>query len=64
MGRKRGELPGRYVLPYVRRSAHRPGEYDEVGEYQEWIEPAPSPQDVAPRQLELSFDPDDDEKEN
>jgi hypothetical protein len=62
MGRKRGQLPGRYVLPHVRKWPHRPGEYVEVAEYQERIEPPPSPQDAAPPQGELALEPEDDEK--
>lgn len=44
MNRKRKGrlLPGRYVHPHVRRWPNRPGEYVNVSEYQERIEPPPS----------------------
>ncbi len=55
MPRKKGILPGRYVAPHIRKAPHRPSEYVPVSEYQEHVEPIPSPVENAPPQGELDL---------
>ena len=55
MPRKKGDLPGRYVPPHVRKWPNRPNEYVGVAEYQERVDPVPSPVESLPRQGELEL---------
>lgn len=55
MPRKMGDLPGRYVLPYVRSLPNQPSEYSNVSGYQERVEPNPSPLESVPPQGELEL---------
>lgn len=55
MKRKKGRLPGRYVPPHIRKHPNEPGEYVNVSDYQEHVEPPPSPVEVAPPQGELEL---------
>jgi hypothetical protein len=55
MKRKKGDLPGRYVPGHLRKWPHRPSEYVSVSEYQELVEPAPTPVEAVPRQGELDL---------
>lgn len=55
--RKGDLLPGRYVPRHLRKWPNRPGEYVNVSEYQEWIDPAPSQSESLPRQGELALKP-------
>ena len=55
MKRKKGDLPGRYVAPYIRKHPNQPGEYVNVSDYQERVEPIPSPVEITPPQGELEF---------
>jgi hypothetical protein len=57
MKRKKGELPGRYVPPYIRKWPNRHSDYVNVGAYQEQIEPIPAKTDVLPPQIEFDFTP-------
>jgi hypothetical protein len=45
MTRKKGDLPGRYVPPHLRKAPHRPSEYVHVSDWQEMVAPIPSPVD-------------------
>lgn len=56
MKRKKGDLPGRYVPPHIRRWPHRLGDYVNVAEYQERVEPTPSPLQPLQVQGELDLD--------
>jgi hypothetical protein len=56
MKRKKGDLPGRYVLPYVRTLSSQPGEYTNVSGYQERVEAVPSPVETVPPQGELDLE--------
>jgi hypothetical protein len=64
MRRRRGRLPGRYVPAHVRKWPHRPGEYVEVSDYQEHIDPPASRVEAVPKQGELALaaEESDDEK--
>ena len=42
MGRKKGDLPGRFVNAYLRKNPRQPREYVNVAEYQERVEVNPS----------------------
>ena len=53
MKRKKGDLPGRYVPPHIRKAPNRPSEYVNVSEYQERVEPIPSQLESIPLQGEL-----------
>lgn len=55
MKRKKGDLPGRYVAPYIRKRTDRPGEYANVSGYQERVERAPSPVESVLPQGELNL---------
>ncbi len=55
MKRRKGELPGRYVPPHIRKWPNRPSEYVNVSEYQEAVEPPPSSLEVVPPQGELEL---------
>jgi hypothetical protein len=55
MKRKPGDLLGRYVPPYIRKWPKRPWEYVNVAEYQEHVEPPPSPLEPLPMQGELDL---------
>jgi hypothetical protein len=55
MKRKKGRLPGRYVPPHIRKWPHCPSEYVKVAEYQERVEPDPSPIECVPPQGELDL---------
>jgi hypothetical protein len=55
MRRKPGDLPGRYVPPHIRKWPNRPREYVNVAEYQEHVEPPPSPVQPATLQGELDL---------
>jgi len=55
MKRKKGDLLGRYVPPYVRKWPGRPGEYVDVSEYQDSVDPPPAPLEAVPRQGELDL---------
>jgi hypothetical protein len=69
MKRTKGDLPGRYVPPYIRKRRKQPREYENVSGYQEHVEPPPSPLESISRQGEFDLptpaeegekDPDDD----
>jgi hypothetical protein len=69
MKRKKGDLPGRYVPPYIRKRRKQPCEYESVAGYQEYVEPLPSQLESMPQQGEFDLptpaeedekDPDDD----
>lgn len=55
MKRTKGDLPGRYVPPHVRKWPNRPGEFVPVSEYQERTEPAAAPVENTHRQGELDL---------
>jgi len=55
MKRKKGDLPGRYVPPHIRKAPKQPSEYVNVSEYQEHVEPPPSPVQSAALQGELDL---------
>jgi hypothetical protein len=59
VGRRKGELPGRFVNAYLRKSRNQPGAYENVAEYQERVEVTPSKlASVDPQgKLDLSVDP-------
>jgi hypothetical protein len=42
MGRKKGDLPGRFVNAHIRKNPNQPREYVNVAEYQERVEATPS----------------------
>lgn len=54
MKRKKGDLPGRYVPPHIRRAPNRPSDYVNVSEYQERVDPTPSP--LQPLQVQGELD--------
>jgi hypothetical protein len=58
VGRKKGDLPGRFVNAYLRKNPHQPGEYVNVAEYQERVEANLSKLELADPQgkLDLEFD--------
>jgi hypothetical protein len=58
MGRKKGDLPGRFVNAYLRKNPHQRGEYVNVAEYQERVEVNPSKLELVDPQgkFELSVD--------
>lgn len=66
MKRRRGDLPGRYVPPHLRKWPNWPCEYLNVSEYQERVEPPPSPmQAVTPQgELDLETDPQQEQKDD
>jgi hypothetical protein len=53
--KQKGDLPGRYVPPYIRKWPHKPYEYVNVAAYQEHVDPAPVPTTVQPPQIEFDF---------
>jgi hypothetical protein len=53
--REKGNFPGRYVPGHLRKWPQRPNEYVSVSEYQEHVEPTPSPVEGTPRQGELDL---------
>jgi hypothetical protein len=55
MKRKKGDLPGRYVPPHMRKWPKNPTEYVNVTAYQERIEPEPSELQLTPVQGELEL---------
>jgi hypothetical protein len=55
MKRKKGDLPGRYVPPHMRKWPKDPTEYVNVAAYQERIEPEPSELQLTPVQGELEL---------
>jgi hypothetical protein len=55
MQRKKGDLPGRYVPPYIRKAPNQPSDYVNVSDYQERVEPEPSPLEFIPLQGELDL---------
>jgi hypothetical protein len=55
MKRKKGDLPGRYVPPHIRKWPLRPSKYVNVDAYQEHVDPLPSKRDGPPPQLEFDF---------
>lgn len=55
MKRKKGDLPGRYVPPHIRKHPKQPSEYVNVSDYQERVEPIPSPVECIPPQGELEL---------
>jgi hypothetical protein len=55
MKRKKGDLPGRYVPPHMRKWPKDPTEYVNVAAYQERIEPQPSELQLTPVQGELEL---------
>jgi hypothetical protein len=57
MKRKKGDLPGRYVPPHIRKWPNRPREYVNVAAYQEQVDPIPAKTDVLPIQIELDVVP-------
>jgi hypothetical protein len=67
MGRKKGDLPGRYVSPYVRKRRNEPAVCENVNGYQEHIEPPPSLLGNGSRQGELRLpatsEPDEEDTE-
>ncbi|HEV7880807.1 hypothetical protein [Bradyrhizobium sp.] len=58
MGRKKGDLPGRYVPPHIRKCPKYPGEYVNVAAYQEHVDPTPAKTDAPPPQIEFDFEKD------
>jgi hypothetical protein len=42
MKKKKGELPGRYVPPHIRKWPNRPRDYLNVVAYQEKVDPIPA----------------------
>ncbi len=57
MKRKKGDLPGRYVPPHIRKWPKRPHDYVNVAAYQEQVDPIPAEIDVLPPQMEFDFAP-------
>lgn len=55
--RRKGDLPGRYVPPHIRKWPNRPYEYLNVTAYQEHVEPIPAETDVLALQMEFPFSP-------
>jgi hypothetical protein len=55
MKKKKGDLPGRYVLPHIRKWPNHPERYVNVAAYQEKVDPVPSPLITVPPQGELEF---------
>jgi hypothetical protein len=55
MKRKKGDLPGRYVPPHIRRRPNHRSEYVNVAAYQEHVDPPPAQTDILPPQMELDF---------
>jgi hypothetical protein len=55
MGRKKGDLPGRYVPPHMRKRPHKPSEYVDVSGWQENVAPTPSDLEAVPPQGELDL---------
>jgi hypothetical protein len=55
MKRKKGDLPGRYVPPHMRKWPKDPTEYVNVAAYQERLEPQPSELQLTPVQGELEL---------
>jgi hypothetical protein len=53
--RKKGQLPGRYVPPHIRKWPSRPRDYINVAAYQEHVDPIPAETDALPPQLEFDF---------
>jgi hypothetical protein len=53
--KKKGDLPGRYVPPHIRKWPRRPWEYTNVAAYQEHVDPIPAETDAHPPQLEFNF---------
>jgi hypothetical protein len=57
MKKRKGELPGRYVPPHIRKWPNRPRDYLNVTAYQERVDPIPAETDVLPPQMEFDFAP-------
>ena len=55
MRRRKGDLPGRYVPPHMRKRANNPSEYVDISGWQEHVEPIPSPVETIPPQGELEL---------
>jgi hypothetical protein len=55
MNRRKGDLPGRYVPPHIRKWPRRPRDYINIRAYQEHIDPIPAKTSRRPRQLEFDF---------
>ena len=55
MKRKKGDIPGRYVPPHIRKRPNSQSEYVNVAEYQEHVEPMPSPLECVDPQGELDL---------
>jgi hypothetical protein len=59
MKRKKGDLPGRYVPPHIRKWPNQPRDYVNVAAYQEQVDPIPADTDVLPPQTEFDFTPEE-----
>jgi hypothetical protein len=46
MKRKKGDLPGRYVAPHIRKWPNRSRDYVNVAAYQEQVDPIPAKTDI------------------
>lgn len=55
MRKKKGNLPGRYIPPHIRKWPNRPRDYVNVSDYQEKIEPIPAQPESLPQQTELDL---------
>jgi len=55
MRRRKGDLPGRYVPPHMRKRANNPSEYVDVSGWQESVAPTPSDLEIVPPQGELDL---------
>jgi hypothetical protein len=55
MKKRKGDLPGRYVRRHIRKAPNRPSEYVNVSDWQESVEPIPTPMESPLLQGELEF---------
>jgi hypothetical protein len=55
MKRRKGDLPGRYVPPHIRKWPNKPYEYLNIAAYQEHVEPIPAESTTLPLQMEFPF---------